>query len=161
MKKLCASFALAVLCFSLPAFAARYDTLTMTCKEARAVLQQAGSLKMYTGPNIFNRYQANPGLLVALVPTRDTDSCQLGYVNTSHSESDHTYVVRRPVNPELKACRGEGNWWLVNPQDLEANPQAIPIFRVCRNGFWRTEKGNATFTAGSGISIIGASYRSK
>lgn len=91
----------AVLALSAGASAAqgRPDARTMTCGQARALVQQSGAVVLTTGRYTYDRYVASERHCAfaetierAWIATRDTPSCFVGYV----------CVPERPL---------EDRWW--------------------------------------------------
>lgn len=65
---------------------ARPDTRTMTCQQARAMLNQQGAVVFTTGDRLFDRYvrdrrfcQFDEALKSAWVPTKDNPQCRIGF----------------------------------------------------------------------------------
>jgi hypothetical protein len=66
---------------------ARPSTLHMTCNEAAELVGARGAVVLSTGRYTYDRFVASPGFCMlgeygrpAWAPTRDTDTCPLGYV---------------------------------------------------------------------------------
>ena len=85
MKRL--AFALAFLAFS-PGVQAqqRLSTLNLTCGQAQQIVRARGAVVLSTGTYTYDRFvtdrrfcEFNEGLELALVPTRDTPQCPIGY----------------------------------------------------------------------------------
>lgn len=156
MRKTIGAVALLIL-FIQSAEARYYDTLKMTCAQAKSALRQAGSLTMYTGPNVYNRYYASRGLQRAFVPTKDHRYCPIGFVSDATQMPD-TDVIIRVAKP---GCHVEGEAFIINYREMENNLHLRPIYHVCRNGQWVREDTNPQFAVskGSGTSVIGTSLK--
>ena len=68
------------------AAAQRPSTLDMTCGEAQSLVASRKAVVMTTGPHTFQRFVAQPGYCPlgdyaypVSAPTRDVQSCRLGY----------------------------------------------------------------------------------
>ncbi|MHB2166167.1 hypothetical protein [Alsobacter sp. R-9] len=66
---------------------AQADSLTMTCAQAKALVNQRGSLILGTGPYVFDRYVRDGSFCKfpmkaeeSYVKTKDTSYCLAGYV---------------------------------------------------------------------------------
>ena len=66
---------------------ARPSTLSMTCREAQALLASKGALVMTTGPHTYERFLAGDNYCMiaewpdaASAPTKDVRSCPLGFI---------------------------------------------------------------------------------
>ncbi len=76
-----------ILMLLLPGTAlARPDVRTMTCAQARGLVQQYGAVVMTTGRHTYERYVAGQGycyrpdvIQSAWIATGDTGRCQIGY----------------------------------------------------------------------------------
>ncbi|MCP8938972.1 hypothetical protein NK718_10630 [Alsobacter sp. SYSU M60028] len=65
----------------------RPDTLTMTCRDAQALVNRSGALVLGTGPFVYDRYVANQtycsqGEMAQpdWLRTRDSSACMVGYL---------------------------------------------------------------------------------
>ncbi len=65
---------------------ARHDVRTMSCAQARALVQQSGAIVLTTGQYTYDRYVAGQRycerpyvIRRAWVTTADTDQCNIGY----------------------------------------------------------------------------------
>jgi hypothetical protein len=72
--------------FDAPYAEARPDTLQMTCQQTASLINQAGSVVLGTGPNIYDRYVSSryscgrPTRLDPIwLPTKDVSQCFIGY----------------------------------------------------------------------------------
>ncbi len=71
----------------------RPDVRTMTCGQARALVQQQGSVVLSTGRYTYDRFVASRRLCpsgevgeYAWVQTRDASSCRIGYICVMDTE---------------------------------------------------------------------------
>lgn len=79
--------ALLLLAATASAADARQSTLNLSCNQAATVVASAGAIVLSTGRHTYERFVSRPGYCEigmwadrAWAPTRDTRSCQLGYV---------------------------------------------------------------------------------
>jgi hypothetical protein len=70
---------------------ARVYTMDHSCSELKNVVQTYGAVVLYTGPYTYDRYVSHGGYCewgeqpsAAWVPSRDNDSCWVGYTCRRH-----------------------------------------------------------------------------
>lgn len=81
---------------------ARPDVRTMTCQQARSLIQQSGAVVLTTGRYTYDRYVANQRFCPigqvterAYLPTRDTPSCFVGYTCEIDKRDDRFWWLHR------------------------------------------------------------------
>jgi hypothetical protein len=82
--------AILVLSSTAAAFAQRPSTLSMSCRQAQAVVARAGGVVLSTGAHTYDRFVVSdrfclPGEYTypATAPTKDTSACRIGFTCNS------------------------------------------------------------------------------
>ena len=106
IRKGLAALALLGLSASLATAQGRVDARNLSCGEARALLQQNGAIVFTTGRFTYDRYVAGERFCPvghvadsAWIPTRDTQSCRIGYrciLNPWDDDEDDGIILRVP-----------------------------------------------------------------
>lgn len=85
-RKVSAILSLALLPLLAAPAQSRPDSLAMSCAQAQALVQREGAVVIGTGPDLYERYVADPGYCQsqrskpAWIPTRDEKLCLVGQV---------------------------------------------------------------------------------
>ena len=131
--------------YSAPAFAARPDTVKMTCRDAAALVEQNGAIVLSTGPGLFDRYVSDSRYcgngeraLNAYVPTADKATCLIGNVCRDKDFGGGNVIVR-----PIKKCK-EGSTQISHENRGNNDKQeAVPY--ICHNGKWVRKYPEAAF----------------